>query len=66
MIIRVQLVCLDEPKANPGSQFLALDGSLSMWIMDVTGNFRKSALDKDIYFIDTVNLASVRLQNLKE
>jgi len=37
-----------------------------MWLMGVTGNFRKRALDKDIYSIDTVSMASVRLQNLKE
>jgi len=39
---------------------------LSMWVMGVTGNFGKRALDKDIYFVDTVNVASGKLQNLKE
>ncbi|HKM76956.1 MAG TPA: hypothetical protein VJZ32_11130 [Candidatus Bathyarchaeia archaeon] len=37
-----------------------------MRILDVTGNFGKPALDKDIYFIDTVNVASGKLQKLKE
>ncbi len=37
-----------------------------MWVMGVTGNFEKRALDKDIYFVDTVNVASGKLQNLKE
>jgi hypothetical protein len=37
-----------------------------MWIMYVTGKFRKRALDKDIYFIDTVNVASGKLEDLKE
>ncbi|MGO9643872.1 MAG: hypothetical protein ACLPY5_03885 [Candidatus Bathyarchaeia archaeon] len=34
--------------------------------MGVTGNFGKRTLDKDIYFVDTVNVASDKLQKLKE
>jgi len=58
-----------ETKLGAALDFFAIEGQISPDAngdMGVTGNYRKIAGDKNVFFTVTVNLASRKIQNLQQ
>ncbi len=58
-----------EARAGSTLDYVAVEGQMSPDAhrdMGVTGNYRKRAGDKNIYFTLTINLVSHEIQNLQE
>ena len=58
-----------ETKLGSALDFFAIEGKISPDAngdMGVTGNYRKRAGDKNVFFTVTVNLASRKIQNLQQ
>jgi len=58
-----------ETKLGAALDFFAIEGQISPDAngdMGVTGNYRKRAGDKNVFFTVTVNLASRKIQNLQQ
>lgn len=58
-----------ETKFGRPLDYFAIEGRMSPDTngdMGVTGNYRKGATDKNVFFTVTVNVASRKVQNLQE
>ena len=58
-----------ETKFGRPLDYFAIEGRMSPNTngdMGVTGNYRKAATDKNVFFTVTVNVASRKVQNLQE